>query len=71
MKRMSMKIYNYGDPKQTCIYQTFTRFHLRLVRHLYFSWKLLMSSAAEKQHAKQNSKRKFMELVMRKPLYFF
>ena len=32
--------------------QTFTRFHVRLVHHLFFLWKLhFMSSATEKQHA--------------------
>ena len=59
---------------QTFNYQTFTCFHVRLVRHLYFLWKLLfMSSAAEKQHATKlsDAKQKFMEVMMRKPLYFF
>ena len=58
---------------QTFYYQTFTRFRVRLVRYLYFLWKLLfMSSAADKQHATKlsDAKRKFMELMMRKPLYF-
>ena len=46
------------------------RFH---VRHLFFLWKLLfMPSATEKQHATKSIavKRKFMELMMQKPLYF-
>ena len=31
-------------------YQTFTRFHVRLLRYLFFLWKLnFMSSATEKQ----------------------
>ena len=45
---------------------------MRLVRHLNILWKLLfMSSAAEKQHTTQfiDAKRKFMQLMMRKPLY--
>ena len=48
-------------------------FHVRLVRHLFFLWKLLfVSSASEKQHATKSidAKRKFMEYMMRKPLYF-
>ena len=55
-------------------YQTFTRFHVRLVRHLFFLLKLhFMSSATEKQYATKliDAKRKFMELMVRKPLYFF
>ena len=46
---------------------------MRLLRHLFFLWKLnLMSSATEKQYATQliDTKRKFMELMIRKPLYF-
>ena len=49
------------------------RFHVRLVRHLFFLWKLyFMSSATEKQHATKliDAKREFMELMIRKPLYF-
>ena len=49
------------------------RFHVRLVRHLIFLWKLhFMSSATEKQHATKliDAKRKFMELLIRKLLYF-
>ena len=49
------------------------RFHVRLVRHLFFLWKLhFMSSATEKQHATKliDAKRKFMERFIRKPLYF-
>ena len=49
------------------------RFHVRLVHHLFFLWKLhSMSSAVEKQHATKliDTKRKFMELMIRKPLYF-
>ena len=54
-------------------YQTFTRFHVRLVRHIFFSWKLhCMSSATEKQHATKlvDAKGKFKELLIRKPVYF-
>ena len=54
-------------------YQSFTRFHVRPVRYLIFLWKLLfMSSATEKQHATKliYAKRKFMKLMIRKPLYF-
>ena len=49
------------------------RFHVRLMRHLFFLWKLhFMSSATEKQYATKliDAKRKFMELMIRKPLYF-
>ena len=49
------------------------RFHVRLVRHLFFLWKLLfVSSASEKQHETKSidAKRNFMEYMMRKPLYF-
>ena len=65
MQRMSMEFHKLGVPD--------TRFHVRPVRHLFFLWKLLlMSSAIEKQHATKSIdwKRKFMELMMRKPLYF-
>ena len=58
---------------QTYNYKTFTRFHVRLVCHLFFLWKLLfMSSASEEQHATKlmYAKRKFMQLMMRKPFYF-
>ena len=54
-------------------YQTFTRFHVRLVRHLFFLWKLhVLSSTTEKQHATKliDAKRKFMERMIRKPLFF-
>ena len=67
------KFINMVSPIQTFHYQTFTRFHVRLVRHLFFLWKLhFMSSATEKQHATKliDAKRKFMELLFRKPLYF-
>ena len=46
---------------------------MRLVRHLFFLWKLhFMSSVTEKQYATKliDEKRKFMELMIRKPLYF-
>ena len=49
------------------------RFHVSLVRHLIILWKLhLMSSATDKQHATKliDAKRTFMELVIRKLLYF-
>ena len=58
---------------QTFIYQTFTRLHMRIVCHLYFLGKLLfMSAATEKQHAKNliDAKRKFIQLMIGKPLYF-
>ena len=46
---------------------------MRLVRHLNFLGKLLfISSATEKQQVTQliEAKRTFMQLMMRKPLYF-
>ena len=61
------------SPIHTFNYQTFTRFHVRLVRHLLFCEKIhFMSSATEKQHATKliDAKRKFVELMIRKPLYF-
>ena len=64
---------NMVSPIHTFNYQTFTRFHVLLVRHLFFLWKLhFMSSATEKQHATKliDAKRKFMERMIRKPLYF-
>ena len=67
------KFINMVSPIHTFNYQTFTRFHVRLVRHIFVLWKLhLMSSATEKQHATKfiDAKRKFMELMIRKPLYF-
>ena len=67
------KLRNIVSPIHTFYYQTFTRFHVRLVRHLFFLWKLhFMSSATEKQHATKliDAKRQFMELMNRKPLYF-
>ena len=73
MQRMSMKIYKHGVPDNTFYYQTFTRFHVLLVRHLFFLWKLhVISSATEKQHGTKfiDAKRNFMELMIRKPLYF-
>ena len=36
MQRMSMKIYKHGVPDTTFNYQTFKRFYVRLVRHLFF-----------------------------------
>ena len=86
---MSMQIYKHSVPAQT-----FTGFHVRLLRHLYFLRKLLFvsfyvflrspkgcccpisddlsCSAAGKQHATKfnDTKHKFMQLMMRKPLYF-
>ena len=67
------KFINMVSLIHTFNYQTFTGFHVRLVRHLFFLWKLhCMSSATEKQHATKliDVKRKFMELMIRKPLYF-
>ena len=67
------KFMNMVSPIRTFNYQTFTRFHVLLVRHLFFLWKLhFMSSATEKQHATKliDAKRKFMERMIRKPLYF-
>ena len=64
---------NMVSPKHTFNYQTLTRFHLRLVRHLFFLWKLhFMSSATENQHATKliDAKRKFMEFMIRNPLFF-
>ena len=67
------KFMNIFSLIQTYNYKTFTRFHVCFVRHLYFLWKLLfMSSASEKQHAIKliDAKCKFMQLMMRKPLFF-
>ena len=67
------KFINMVSPIRTFNYPTFTRFHVLLVRHLFFLWKLhFMSSATEKQHATKliDAKRKFMERMIRKPLYF-
>ena len=71
--RWGRKFINIVSLIQSFNYQTFTSFHVRLVRHLYFLWKLLfMSSASGKQHATtlNDAKLKFMQLMMRKPLYF-
>ena len=73
MQWMSMKIYKHGVPDTYISLSNFYAFHVRLVRHLFFLWKLhFMSSATEKQHATKfiDAKRKFMELMTRKPLYF-
>ena len=54
-------------------FQTFKRFHVRLVCHLYSLWKLLfMFSSAEKQQATKliDAKHKLIQLMMRKPLCF-
>ena len=67
------KFINMLSPMHSFNYQSFTRFHVRHVRHLFFLWKLhFMSSATEKQNATKliDAKRKFMELMIRKPLYF-
>ena len=67
------KFINMVSLIHTFTYQTFTRFHVCLVRHLIFLWKLhFMSSVTEKQYATKliDAKRKFMELMIRKPLYF-
>ena len=66
------KFINMMSLIQTFDYQTFKRFHVRLLRHLYFLWKLLFrSSVADKQQATKliDAKCKFIELMMRKPLY--
>ena len=71
--RWAWKLIKIVSPIHTFSYQTFTRFHVRLVRHLFFLWKQhFMSSATEKQIATKlnDAKRKFMELMIRKPLYF-
>ena len=70
---LAWKCINMMSPIHTFNYQTFTRFHVRLVRHLFSLWKLhYMSSPKEKQHPTKliDAKRKFMELMIRKPLYF-
>ena len=67
------KFINMVSPIHSFNYQHFTLFYVRLVRHLFFLWKLhFMPSATEKQHATKfiDAKRKFMELLIRKPLYF-
>ena len=67
------KFINMVSPIHTFNYQTFTRLHVRLMRHLFFPWKLhFISSAAEKQHATKfiDPKRKFMELMIGKLLHF-
>ena len=69
--RWTWKLLNRVSLTQTFNYQTVMRFHVLLVRHLYFLWKLhFMSSAAEKQHATKiiDAKCKFMQLFTRKPL---
>ena len=46
------KFINMVSPIHTFDFQTLTRFHLRLVCHLFFLWKLhFMSCATGKQHA--------------------
>ena len=38
----------------TFTYQTFMRFHVRLVRHLFFLWKLLFVSSVQENNMQQN-----------------
>ena len=70
MQRMSMKIYKHCFPDP---YIKLSNFYAcsRASR----AWSLLFmktTSDAEKQHATKliDAKRKFMELMIRKPLYF-
>ena len=75
MQLMIMKIHKHGVPDTNMwLSNTFKRFHVRLLRHLYYLWKLfIMSSVTDKQQATKliDTKRKFMELMMRKSLDFF
>ena len=67
------KFINMVSLIHTFNYQTCTRFHVRLLSHPFLLWKLhFMASDTEKQHATKliDAKCKFMELMIRKPLYF-
>ena len=71
--RWAWKFIKMMSPIHTFNYQTLTRFHECLVRRLFFFLKLhFMSSATEKQLSTKliDAKRKFLERMIRKPLYF-
>ena len=69
-----MKMYNYGVPNTKISLSNFYAFsRASRALSLLFVKTIFMSSGAEKQHETKlsDAKRKFMELVMRKPCTFF